>query len=62
MVEGGLVVRWIKDEIHKLKNGGHEAEVGQSEKKEISRSGFDTGLRRRAAIAVTYPKRSTGST
>ncbi|MPC56578.1 hypothetical protein E2C01_050541 [Portunus trituberculatus] len=27
-----------------------------------SRSGFDTALRSRAATAVTYPKRSTGST
>ncbi|MPC39260.1 hypothetical protein E2C01_032791 [Portunus trituberculatus] len=26
-----------------------------------SRSGFDTGLRSRAATAVTYPKRSTDS-
>ncbi|KAK8393509.1 hypothetical protein O3P69_006680 [Scylla paramamosain] len=38
MVEGGLVARWIKDEIHKLKGSGQDAETEQLEQGKETRS------------------------
>ncbi|MPC13646.1 hypothetical protein E2C01_006386 [Portunus trituberculatus] len=56
----GLVQLFLKIKDRQIPNYSQSCEICTDT--DNSRSGFDTALRSRAATAVTYPKRSTGST